>query len=63
MEPNEIGDVIEALQAHFADRLSIWETDFLESVAEQYEQGRLLSQKQTDKLSEIFEKVSRGGRG
>lgn len=63
MDHGEIGEVIETIQHHFSDRLSVWESEFIESLAEQHEQGRALSPKQTDKLSEIFEKVSRGGRG
>lgn len=63
MDHDETGDVIEAIQKHFADRLSVWETEFIESVAEQHEAGRALSPRQLEKLSEIFEKASRGGRG
>jgi hypothetical protein len=63
MERDEIGDVLAAIETHFSDRLSTWEEEFIESVTEQHEAGRLLSERQQTKLSEIFEKVSRGGRG
>jgi hypothetical protein len=38
-----------------------WEESFLESIHMQVEQGRDLSQKQTESLERIYEKASGGG--
>jgi hypothetical protein len=39
------------------DRLSPWECSFIESVRDQFNRGRDLSEKQLDKLHLIYEKV------
>ena len=43
------------------DRLSDWERGFIDSVKRQLEGGGALSEKQTDKLNEIWERVTAKG--
>lgn len=43
------------------DRLSNWEQDFLQSIAEQIAKGRALSEKQVNKLNSIWDKATEGG--
>jgi len=59
LSDEEIEEYIETLETHFSDRLSVWETEFLENVSEQWEARRFLTQGQRDKLNEIMEKYSR----
>lgn len=44
-----------------SERCSDWELQFLDSIRRQLEEGRRLSQKQEDRLSEIWEKVTKKG--
>lgn len=39
------------------ESLSTWETDFLESILEQLQEGRELSERQEDVLDRIYEKI------
>lgn len=59
---DDVDDVIDALQRHYADQLSEWEESFLESIAEQWEDRVALTVKQREKLEQIFDRVSQGGR-
>ena len=61
LEPDEVEDVLEALRTHFVERLSPWEYDFLESVSRQWEEKGSLTDKQREKLDQIFERFARGG--
>ena len=56
---NEIDDVIEMLDAHFGDKLSVWESEFVRSVGTQWEEKRYLSDKQRIKLDQIAERCAR----
>lgn len=56
-------EVIATIEAHYADRLGDWEAQFLDSISRQLEDGRPLTPRQQQKLDEIFERVSNGGRG
>lgn len=42
-------------------RLTDWERDFLESIREQIEDGRVLTEKQSAKLDAIWERVTAHG--
>lgn len=54
LDPERIDEVIEACQDN-SDRLNAWENGFLESVADQWERNRELSDDQIDKLEQIYE--------
>lgn len=54
----DIEEVLAALQGQFAERLSPWETDFVASLAEQWEEEKSLSDKQREKLDEVFERAA-----
>ncbi len=56
----EVDDVLDAIEKHFADRLTSWETDFIESISAQWEQAMFLTAKQREKLEEIFERFAHG---
>jgi hypothetical protein len=43
------------------DRLSDWERRFIDSIAKQYAQRRSLTDKQKDRLDEVWEKATAGG--
>lgn len=42
-------------------KLSAWDADFLDSIENQLNENRTLTQKQTDKLDEIWEKATSRG--
>lgn len=60
LHDDEVDNVLEALDAHFGDRLSPWEVDFLASVGDQWEQRRSLSDKQRAVVERIWERFARG---
>ena len=62
IENEDVDDVVDALQRHYRERLSEWETQFVSSVAEQWEERGELTEKQRAKLEEVFDRVSGGGR-
>jgi len=55
---SDIDDVLAALQGQFAARLTPWETDFVASLAEQWEERQSLTEKQRTKLDEVFERAA-----
>lgn len=42
-------------------KLSAWDADFLDSIENRLNENRTLTPKQTEKLDEIWEKVTRNG--
>ena len=58
---DETEAVLDALRHHYAGQLTPWEMDFLESVTDQHDAGRALTEKQRAKLDQIFGRVSHGG--
>ena len=63
LRDDEVDAVVEVLQTHFHDRLSEWETGFVQSVGEQRDAGRDLTDKQKAKLDEVFERAANHGKG
>jgi len=59
---HDVGEMLEAIEAHYSDRLTEWEVDFIESVTAQWAARQWISEKQRGVLETIFEKVSHGGR-
>ena len=57
-DDSDIDSVLHALQFQFAERLTPWETDFVESLAEQWEERKSLTDKQRTKLDEVFERAA-----
>jgi hypothetical protein len=55
---DDLDDLLAALQGQFAARLTPWETDFVASLAEQWEEQKSLSDKQRAKLNEVFERAA-----
>lgn len=60
LENEEVEDVLAALRDHFLDRLSPWEYTFVESVSHQWDEKGSLTDKQREKLDQIFERFARG---
>lgn len=58
LQDSEISDTIDMLKKHFIKQLSPWECDFLESIEDQWETRRSLSEKQRAKLDEIAERLA-----
>jgi hypothetical protein len=54
----DVEGVLQALQGQFAGRLTSWETDFVESIADQWEDRRTLTEKQRIKLDQVFERAA-----
>lgn len=63
MNDDEVSDILDVIEKHFADRLSDWEMGFVESITSQVENGKALTEKQRAKLDQVFERVSNKGRG
>ena len=60
--PDDPEETVAALLYHYADELTPWELqEFLPSLRDQLERGRLLSEKQRKLLDRIYERASRGG--
>ncbi len=62
MPLDEVESILATLEEHYSDVLSSWEVDFIASLREQWESRHSLSPKQLDKLDEVFERASNGGR-
>lgn len=60
---DENQEVVDAIEAHYADRLSEWEVGFVDSISRQIGEGKSLTPLQQQKLDEVFERVSNKGRG
>ena len=58
MERETIARMLQACDDD-TDRLSKWEADFIESIAEQYEERGTLSDKQTEILERIYSEKTR----
>ena len=61
IENEDVDDIVDALRRHYHERLSEWETKFVSSVVEQWEERGELTEKQRAKLEEVFDRVSGGG--
>lgn len=62
LRPDEVEEVLKAVELH-AHELSDWETEFMDSIRRQWDERGSLTDKQTAKLDEIFEKhLGRRGR-
>jgi hypothetical protein len=55
-------ETLAAIETHFSDALNDWEGTFVASLAERLDAGRTLTTRQLEKLDEVFERVSGGGR-
>ena len=56
-------ETVRTIVDHFSDKLSVWETEFIESIEERLSgSANPLTEKQGEALDRIFEKVSGGGR-
>ena len=53
---NEISFKLGICNDRFAD-LSKWEQDFIESITEQFEERGTLSDRQVEKLNQIYDKI------
>lgn len=58
----EADEVLETLLGVFAGNLTPWEYDFCASLGDQREYGKSLTEKQRQKLSEIWEEFETGRR-
>ena len=63
MTSGEASEVVEAIEKHFSDYLSDWEASFVDDLARRLGAGYALTPRQCEKLDEVFERVSDGGRG
>lgn len=63
LRDDEVGDILETIETHFADRLNDWEFGFIDSITQRLEDGHSLTRGQKEKLDEVFERVSNQGRG
>ena len=63
LRDDEVDDVIETIETHFFSRLTSWEIGFMDSIRNQIDNHRGLTNGQKTKLDEIFERVSNQGRG
>lgn len=62
LRDDEVEEVLDALEAHYGERLTEWERRFVNSVRDQFDEHGRLTDKQRTKLDEVFERVSGGGR-
>jgi DNA-binding MarR family transcriptional regulator len=53
LDSDRIGEVIDAC-AENLDRLSVWERNFIESIADQYDRRHSLSDRQREILERIY---------
>ena len=60
--PDEVDEVLEALGGQFEDALSPWEHEFVESLQQQRDEGRTLTERQREKLGEVWEGFESGRR-
>ena len=55
LRPEDVQDVIEAVESHARD-LSDWESEFMDSIRRQWDDRGTLTEKQMEKLDQVFEK-------
>lgn len=55
-------EILAVIESHYSDELSDWECKFVSSLAERVGGGGALTARQLEKLDEVFERVSGGGR-
>lgn len=63
LRDDEVAEVLETIETHFADRLNDWEAGFIDSITRRLGEGKSLTDGQKKKLDEVFERVSNQGRG
>lgn len=59
LDDDEIDEAISRIQRHYRDRLTEWEEEFIENIAQLRLAGRELSDGRRKKLEEIFDKCAR----
>ena len=59
---DEVDEVLDALSGQFQDALSPWEHQFVESLQRQREDRRLLTERQREKLGEVWDGFESGRR-
>ena len=60
--PDEVDDVLDALWDQFVDALSPWEHEFVGSLRQQRDEGRTLTERQREKLGEVWDGFESGRR-
>lgn len=56
LDPDRLKDVFEAISQNI-EKLSKWEQDFFESVSDQFDRGKTLSEKQLEVIEKIYLKL------
>lgn len=59
---DDVEETLDLLQRHYAHKLSAWEEGFLTSIEDQWNMSGFLTDRQREKLQEIWEKCSDQGR-
>lgn len=62
LSDTDVEEILEAIESHYSGKLTDWETDFVHSIAEQWETRRTLTDKQRAKLSDIWDGFRTGRR-
>ena len=62
LSDKEIDEVLEAIETHFAPKLTVWEEEFVENISTQWQDKRFLTPGQRQKLDEIWESFATGRR-
>ena len=58
IDAEEMGDLVRLILEHYYTQLSGWESDFINDMDARLKQGAPLTDKQAEKINEIFDRYS-----